>query len=302
MLLGTPTIWNMSLVTARARGLKHLIPQYSTVNEALVDPLLFPELPSNSNAGMQVAEDYDNTLDTEKLKMYLFCIGNGGLSTINGGLSGVVINVPKPHACTDAALYHQIPFVVRPITNDLTGADRRRYRLRRTLEIEGELYAAYFGRVLPMAAGSVDMVLEMTPSGQPSSTSTFLPTVNNIRLTDPDVSGNNSITTIRASYVESIEFTAQDVTWLEDACSLLYGNPAYARISEIAVCTGVDKPVIGSYGPNGTGYQAVTNGYNEAVGVQVATFNCTEIVAYGTNGFTIDSDTGSGETLFARSE
>lgn len=303
MLTGTPTIWNMALCAARARGLPHVIPQNSSINQAINDSFVIPQLPAVTTAGMEVTDDYNYAADTADVRLRLFCIGNGGHQLVQGGSLNIPTFEPKPHAATDAALYSILPFVVKPITNDLSGADRQKFRLRRTLEIDGELYAAYFGRVLPVTSGSVQMLLDVTPLGSATQTSVFTPSLDNIRLTDPNLSGNNTVTSVRASYTEQLTFTPQDVAWLEEACTLLYGSASYARISEIAICTGVDKQVTGVYPTTGT--QVVNNinsPYYETVGCQAFTFNNTEAVAYGSNGFVLDIDTGASELLFARNE
>jgi hypothetical protein len=302
MYIGTPTIWNISLGTSRARGIPYRIPQFSTINEALADPILFPLIPSDPNRGMQITDDYDYTTDSELVKLTLFCIGNRGLTPVIGNGNLPPSNLPKPHASTDAALYGQVPFVIKPVTNDLTGTDRARFRLRRTLEIDGELYAAYYGRVLPVVTAEVERVVEVTLPGQATQTSVFTPTVNNLRLTDPDVSGNNTYTAVRANYRDALTFTAQDVLWFEEAAELLFGSASYARFSEVAICTGVDKLINARYPDAGGAVTPLNSSYYESVGVQVYTFNSTEIVAYGSQGFVLDVDSGASELLFARVE
>lgn len=302
MYIGTPTVWNIALSTAKARGIPYRIPQFSTVNEAINDPFVIPYLPADLNRGMQVTDDYDFNTDSDLVKIALFCIGNRGLTPVIGNGTLPPTNLPKPHASTDAALYGHVPFVIKPVTNDLTGADRQRFRLRRTIEIDGELYAAYYGRVVPPVTGDVELLVELTLPGQATQASVFTPTVNNLRLSDPDVSGNNTYTAVRANYPDTFEFTAQDVAWFEEACTLLYGDPSYARFSEIAICTGVDKLINGRYPNEGGAFQSLNSSYYETVGAQAYTFNNTEVVAYGTPGFSLNVDTGASERLFARIE
>lgn len=299
MSLGTPTIWNAVFTTAKARGLAINIPPNSTVNEAISDSVLVPFQPGVSTLGMEMPDEYNYTTDSAGLKVSLFCIGNGGHRQVNGGVGVVPIFTQKPHRATDAALYHMIPFVVKPVDYDLTGAARARFRLRRTLEIGGELYAAYFGRVLPEATGDIDMKEVILPGDGSQTESTFTPTINNLRITEPPLTGSTETVYVTAQYIESFTFDAQDIAWLEEACMLLYGDVNYARISEVAICTGVDKPVAQVYPTSGVQTPVAPSGPPrfETVGCQVYTFNFVEHRVAGSSPFTWAVNTAVSEPM-----
>lgn len=299
MNTGTPTIWNAVFTTAKARGLPINIPTYSTINEVINDGVLVPSIPSVPTAGMEMAEPYNYTTDSDLLKVTLFCIGNGGHRQVNGGTGVVPIFTQKPHRATDAALYHMIPFVVKPIAFDLTGADRAKFRLRRTLSIGGDLYAAYFGRVLPVATGDVDMEQLIIQSGGNQVKSIFTPSINNLRITEPPLTGSTDTVYVSSDYQESLTFSDQDVTWLEEACTLLYGDPNYAMVSEVAICTGADKPITEVYPATGTQTPAAPTGATryETVGCQVYTFNYVEHKVAGSPSFNWTINTAVSEPL-----
>lgn len=69
-----------------------------------------------------------------------FCIGNGGE------------NPNTPYAILDVhdwetRLYNMVPFRCVPISADLTVEERKNYRLKKTIEINGSRYYAYYAKV-----------------------------------------------------------------------------------------------------------------------------------------------------------
>nr|DAF06469.1 MAG TPA: hypothetical protein [Caudoviricetes sp.] len=73
----------------------------------------------------------------------LFVLGVGGTPYIDN------VNSYKysQHSVLDAALFKHIPFVIRPINDDLTDTQREKYRLRKTILVKGDEYYAYYAKV-----------------------------------------------------------------------------------------------------------------------------------------------------------
>jgi len=53
------------------------------------------------------------------------------------------------HSPTDAALYEHIPFIIRPVSNDLTVAERTGYGMRTLITVSGVDYFAYYLKRIP---------------------------------------------------------------------------------------------------------------------------------------------------------
>nr|DAI38263.1 MAG TPA: hypothetical protein [Caudoviricetes sp.]DAP91586.1 MAG TPA: hypothetical protein [Caudoviricetes sp.] len=72
-----------------------------------------------------------------------FVLGVGGNIIIDN------VNAYKysPHSVLDAALFNHIPFIIREVSNDLDMYTRQKYRLRKTINIKGTDYYAYYARV-----------------------------------------------------------------------------------------------------------------------------------------------------------
>lgn len=294
------TIYGAALQTARNIGRPHQIESYSTINEALGDPLVVSNLPSPITRGMETVQNaYNATNDTDGLKIDLFCIGNGAHRNIAGPTGGVPYTEAIPHKASDSGLYHMIPFVVVPTANDLSSGDRAKYRMRRTVDIGGVLHAAYYGKVLDFSSTSIAKALLTTSNGVTTSTP-FVPTVNNLRPTPPDLSSPTTSTLLQASATMMIPFTAAEVQMLRDACELLYGDENYAIISEIALCSSIDRSVYQKYPDSGTQTPgAGDTSLKEAIAVQ-ANIHVSSVypVIYANDGMNLTLNVGATEPLF----
>jgi hypothetical protein len=194
-------------------------------------------------------------------------IGNKG-ATYDIGQGNYVLTTPIPHLARHASLYNHIPFVVRHISNDLTPAERLMYRLRVPLQIGGEKYFAYYMRVLDLNTVVPTVELRNVSDGVITNTP-FTPEQSDLAPVHPVIT-NNGLNTTDGDYLVStakMVFTLnqQDIVNIREACQILYGDPRYAVINEIGICTGIDKIVSGQLG-------ATTINYTESVVTQLAAF------------------------------
>lgn len=163
-----------------------------------------------------------------------------------------------------------IPFVVVAVDSDLPAEKRKRYRLRRTHLINNTLYAAYYGRIIDTTVIAPESVIATTVNGV-TKYSEFEPSISNQRPSDVPTVGALTGVYVSVSAPYSLAFTAEDTQNLLDACAILYGDSDLAMISEIAVCSCVDKPITQRYPNNGTQNPATVSGSSikEAVGTQI---------------------------------
>lgn len=194
-------------------------------------------------------------------------IGNKGAS-YEVTSSGYVLTTPIPHLARDASLYNFIPFVIRDINNDLSTTERLKYRLRVPITIGSTQYVAYYLRALSLNSVVPGVELRNVNNGV-ITTNSFTPTLSDLTPTPPDLS-NVNLNNPNGDYLVStakVTFTLNqdDINNIMDACNLLYGDPRYAVINEIALCTGVDKILSGTFG-------SVTSNYTDVIASQVAAF------------------------------
>lgn len=293
------TAYGVMLQVCRYLGLSYPVYPNSTLNELLTDSQVVPFQPEVSTIGMEVAAPYDYETDSEFVKVQYIAIGNGGHLNITP-TGGVPYTDTKPHMATDAGLFHWIPFVVKPIEEDLPPNVRSKYRLRKTMMIEGVLHVAYYLKELKMTATAPEMRYTTVRDGV-ATTTPFVPSPLHLKPQPAPIGSTNDGSMVDVAVNISIEFSEQDVTWLREACQLLYGNENYAIVSELAFCSGIDKPIIERYPVNGTQIASpVTDSTTvEAVAVQMAA-----VISHNypllslSNGLVIKMDMGATEPLY----
>lgn len=301
MRIITRTGYGNQLQSCLVQNINHILQPYTTLNEALLDPLIVPFKPAVATAAKETYQPYDSELDTKKYATNFLVIGNlGHRSTIVGNIA---VNVPVPHASTDSGLYSWIPFLakeVHPTNNDISIAERENYRLRVIMQIDGKLYAVYYAKRMDTSATSSDLLLT-TVDGNNESTALFSPSIANLRPTQPPVGTTSSGSYLTTGSVTTVPFTADEVAEIIAACTLIFGNPALATITEMGIVQGVDKEIETVYPATGTQTPVAVapDTYFELAGAQIATFMCVEYpLSSLNNGFSFTVDLGVTEPLF----
>ena len=269
------TVYGAALQTAQRMGLPHVIPPHSTLNEKF-----------NINASLTIP-------DTEIPRIRYVGVGNGGHRVVVGA-NNISYNQPIQHLPRHAGLYNQLPFVLRPLTNDLNATDRAAYRLRTIIQHGGVSYAAYYLKTLDFSNSVVNMEYFTVVNGITTST-TFAPNSGDLTPTPPDLSSTGVVSTsgdyIAATSQIPFNMSTLDIEEFANVANILYGSEDYAIISEIALCSGQDKVVTGNF--NG-----VSASYSEAIGVQVNDFISTYLATrYSNTGIDLTFDVGSVEPM-----
>lgn len=298
----TRTIYGSYFQTCRVLRRPLDIKEHTTINEALNDDVKIPFQPRVLTLGSQEVESFDPTNDSDLINIGYVIIGNGGhMTNISGN------NIPymsaNIHEATDAAPFSMLPFVCKPVDNDLSDEERENYRLRKVLEIDGELYVAYYAKKLDFSNSDVSMVKSITTNGV-TTYNPFIPTINNLRPTPVTPGVENEGAKVYASATANFVFKEKDIAYLMEACTNLYGSANEAVISEIGLCSGMDKKIVRSYATEGAqnSSSAIANrNLKEAVAVQCCCFISSYYQAnYGMSGFEIAFDVGAIEPLFGR--
>lgn len=299
----TRTIYGSNLQTCRVLLRPLNIKEHTTINEAINDSIKVPFQPKTLTRGMHETEPFNSTNDSHKIQIGYVVIGNGGHTpaiSANNSVSYMGLNI---HQSTDAAPFRMIPFVCRPFDADLPNEERSKYRLRKTLEIDGELYVAYYAKKLDFSNSNIEMNIGRTVNGV-TTEEVFTPTVNNIRATPVRPGVENDGTKTYCSAKAVFDFTEKDVAYLIEASINMFGSANEAIISEIAFCSGVDKKIIRSYPAEGAqvaNTAIASRNLMEAQAVQVCCFANTYYQAnFGMLGFTVPFDIGASEPLFGK--
>lgn len=269
------TIYAAFNQTCRELGIPITFPNYTTLNQAL-----------------GILNDYTYPASPNPILQYLV-IGNGG-NTFITGTGGLTEPSPIQHQATDANLYSMLPFVLRTPDNDLTSEEMAAYRLRSEITVNGTQYIAYYALLIDLTNVAVDMYSITTNDGV-TNTAIFTPDSTNLSP-QPQNLTSLSVNSVDGDYVNvdallSVIMTVDQITDFLNACTILYGNPASAIISEMGLCSGFDVPNTGT--SNGS-----TINYTEAVGVQINAFiNTFYAMYYSQNGLNTTFNVGATEPL-----
>jgi hypothetical protein len=220
-------------------------------------------------------------------------IGNKG-ATYEVTDTGFVLTNPVRHLPRDASLYNFIPFLIRDINNDISSTERAKYRLRVPMTIGGTTYVAYYLRALTIN-DLIPSVELRNVDGENITTNSFTPTQSDLAPNHPTVN-NGNLNTANGDYLVStskINFALNrnDIQEIMDACALVFGDPRYAVINEIAIVSGIDKILQGTFGSTQSNYTEVTS-------AQCATFIAQyHALTSNTTKVEIELDVGSVEPL-----
>jgi hypothetical protein len=225
-----------------------------------------------------------------------YVIGNKG-HTLVLGAEGVAKPSPVQHSATDAALYGHLPFVLRPVNNDLTSTERAKYVLRKEEVHNGQTYAAYYLRRIDLSAVTSVMETKTVTNGVEQVTP-FVPNSSNLNPTPPVVN-NQGVNVVDGTYVTahaklSLSMTQWEIDELKNVGLVLYNDSGFAIISEIGLCTFVDKTVQVTASGGGT------FNFKEAIGCQIASHIPALVPAdFSNTGVIQELKVGATEPLFS---
>lgn len=278
MKLITRTIYGSRLQTALLLGLPYSSVANTTLNEKF-----------DVFAGVQP----DNPA-TNLPRVRYFAIGKGGHRNMTGA-DGQPYVAPIQHSAGDAALFSHIPFLIRPVDQDLTVGQREKYAMRVVQNVNGTPHVCYYLKRLDFTDVTSAMLYNAVNDGVTTS-SPFVPTGANLNPTPPEIPSDEVVTTtgdyLSTSALLRLDFSAEDVAELVNVAKVMFDNEYYAVISEIALVAGVDKIV--TVPAHGGG----TFNYLEAIAATITTHITGHYpVGYTNQGFDFGLDLGATEPL-----
>lgn len=272
------TVIASSLLTHKILGLKYPLVQYTTLNEKL---------------DIQSGVTGDDVTITPT--MGVWTIGDGG-HNFGADADGIPYVTPIQHRPSDFGAFNQTPFVLRLPANDLSAALRANYALRKEVVINDVTYYGYYGKRIDLTDVAVQMQRVVIADGVQTSTE-FIPNLSNLSPSKPTIVPT-TITTTDGEYLLAtapimIDFSEFDATEYMNVAKILYGNENRAVVSEIMLCTGVDKNVsVPTAGGNVT--------FKESVMTQIYThITAYYAIGFANQGFEFTVDLGHTEPLAA---
>lgn len=252
-----------------------------------------PEIEVNStiNERLDISGDL-RPADNERVYLGTLVVGNRGHSAQVGD-GGIPLISVLDHFATDASVFNPIPFCIRPISNDLTEIERRKYCLRKEITIGEETYYAYYGLRLAITPDqAVIKMKKITNNNGVITEEIFVPTSDNLYPDPVVLSDSEAISTTNVSYSASvvirIELDATDIEEYVNAAKIIYGgDERYAIMSEFSLCTGADRMM--------TVPSTLGNiNFLESIATQVYSFNADyKALYYNSQELTLDFDLGN---------
>ncbi len=270
------TIFGSYLQSCELLGISHDIKEFTTLNEKFaiqsgvaIPPGTYP-------------------------KVQYFCIGNGG-HQMTMGADNIPLTKINQHKATDAALFKHLPFALRTIDNDLTSTERANYALRKEVVYNGTTYIAYYLRRIDMTGVVSEIDYRSVLNGVITSTP-YVPSIGSLSPV-PAIINNTGVNVLAGDYITTtamvtVSFSPEDIAELLNVANIIYANEDYAIISEIGLCSGVDKVI------NITSAGGGSFNFNEAIGVQIISFiSSMHIAKYTTAGIEKFLDIGCNEPI-----
>lgn len=254
---------------AKAIGAPIIPPANSTLNEAINNPDVVPFQPTIPTAGMELPDDFNYQTDSIHNKMQYLAIGTGGHFATHSLTNNRPRMGSKSALARHTGFFEMFPFVIRPLNDDLTTEQRKSYRLRKVIEINSVLYAAYFLRYVDLSSSTITQNIVKKDKGVINS-QPYKPTIKDLVPDDPTINGANDGTYIQTLVALDITFDSQEAAWIREAAQLWFGDAEDGIVSEIAICSGVDKQITKRYPQAGNQVaQPVASALKEAVAVQI---------------------------------
>lgn len=275
------TAIGIAVQAAKLLGRPYEYKKYTTLNERFdVNPEAHLDLTEAPNVGY-------------------YAIGRGG-HRVHVDDTDTPVMDPVSHETTNTGPFKPVPFVLREINNDLTQTERAEYALRRKETHNGIDYWAYYLKRLPNVPVPADIVHDNTKEGVTTSR-VFMYTNDDLYPTPSDLPATGVVVSsadiIRISAKVEVDFSEKDVEEFYRVNKILYGSEQRSIISELMICSGVDKDL----SVEGAGGQMMN--FKEAIGVQVVTFVTTYIHLGSANrGFYHEFELGEGEPLLTKGE
>lgn len=222
-----------------------------------------------------------------------FTIGIGGHSYTTGA-NGIPLSQGIDHSSGDFGLYHHIPFVIRPINDDLDATTRKRYCLRKIIDVDGTNYYAYYGKRLSKDGVAAKMTKRTVIDGT-TEVEEYVPTEENLSPVAPAIPNTGVATTsgeyLATSCILPMPFTETDVKELYNVAEILFGDSRYAIISEFGFCTGIDADVL-------VNTPAGNVSFSEVVACQIAAIISGHYeLVYNSKGFDFSLEVGAVQPL-----
>jgi len=219
-----------------------VVPRWTTLNENY-------KILAEESLGQKASRDFE---------LKYFGVGVRGSNCVGQDSRGVSQMQVNQHQPIDANLFTPVPFIARPLTEDLDSFNRAKYRMRTVEERNGELYAFYWLKLIDFAKYNPHEVeIEHDPITGEEKTNPYIHTEDNLKNPQPVPLTSEGTVPISNLYVNGsaiLDCTLYqaDLREMSLACKIYYNDASYASVNELGVAYGIDVEHRGAIAGNGT--------------------------------------------------
>lgn len=218
------------------------VPQYTTLNEKY-------KVLAEESLGQKNSRDFF---------LKYFGIGVRGSNCDGKDSNGVTKMKVNQHQPIDANLFTAVPFLARPVDNDLDNFNREKFRMRTVEARNGIPYAFYWLMLInfdnynpsekKITRDEVTGVEDVKP---------YIHRKDDLENPQPvDFTSVGSVPIsneyVNSSAILDCSLTQADLREISLACKIYYNDASYASINEVGVAYGIDTQNRGEIGGGGT--------------------------------------------------
>lgn len=213
-----------------ATGQPLTIPQYTTLNEHY-------GILAEESLGLKQSRDF---------YLKYFGVGVRGSNCDGKDANGVTKLKVNQHQPIDANLFTPVPFICRPIDNDLDNFNRSQYRMRTIKEVNGIVYAFYWLKLINFDNyNPSENKITRDPVTGVESVKPLIHSKDDLDNPQPVDFTSTGTVPISDEYVNSsaildCSLTQADLREMSLACKVYYNDAGYASINEVGIAYGID--------------------------------------------------------------
>jgi hypothetical protein len=213
------------------------LPQYTTLNERY-------NILATQSIGPKNGKDFE---------LKYFGVGIRGSDCDGKNLLGATKMKVNQHQPKDANLFVPIPFACRPVASDFDNVNRGKYRMRTVQDVNGVATAFYWLKLISFANYNPQVMVITRDENNNETPVPYIPEKDDLFNPTPvDFISTGSVPIsnvyMNSSAILDCSLDQADLTEMENACRILYGDASLAAPNEVGIAYGIDTQTDGQIG------------------------------------------------------
>lgn len=186
-----------------------------------------------------------------------FGIGLKGSKSIGENADGIEVRRLYRHTAADFNAFKPIPFLMRELANDIDDEERKKYGLREVRKIGSKTYVLYWVRAIGFTLFDPTMKTGYRdPVTGNNEEDTFTPKESNLSPVPEELLTTDSVPASDQFMIGygllDLSLEAAELDEIRNVCTILYGTPSIAALSETYLVYGIPTRTTGASANGGT--------------------------------------------------